>query len=219
MVNIEIRDAGSGRSVEVIKNPESWVGYQVSFSPDGTRLIAANVDGGATVWTTEGVRVATLRGHKGKVECAVFSNDGERLITAGYDGFIKIWGSSTFEQVGMIEHNSTIPEIACSVGSDFLAVSDHGGRVTLYDLNTFEVLRELSGHVGPVYALAISDDGERLATAGRDALVNVWSVTDGSLTLRIEHPLRCNGLDLRKVRNCSVDLLDILTSRGGVPQG
>jgi WD40 repeat protein len=41
----------------------------------------------------------------------------------------------------------------------------------------------LRDHVGPVYALAFSLDGRRLATAGQDAAVRVWDASTGALAM------------------------------------
>jgi WD40 repeat protein len=50
--------------------------------------------------------------------------------------------------------------------------------LALYSATTGQVLRQLNGHVEPVYSLATAPDGRLLASAAGDQTVCVWSLTD-----------------------------------------
>ena len=63
-------------------------------------------------------------------------------------------------------------------------------RLGLYNAASGEQLRQLSGHVNAVLALAFSGDGKLLASASEDQTVNVWSLTDLEKTLGQEGQLR-----------------------------
>jgi hypothetical protein len=58
----------------------------VSFSPDGTRVVTASVDKTARIWAAAtGQPIAILTGHQSLVFDALFSTDGTRVVTASED--------------------------------------------------------------------------------------------------------------------------------------
>jgi WD40 repeat protein len=51
----------------------------------------------------------------------------------------------------------------------------------VWDTATGKLLLTLAGHTGPVWSVAFSSDGTRIATASADKTVNVWDATTGKL--------------------------------------
>src|SRR6266566_4414586 len=47
---------------------------------------------------------------------------------------------------------------------------------------------ELTGHKGPVVALAYSPDGRTLASASADGTARLWDLTTGTLTATLQSP-------------------------------
>jgi cytochrome c len=55
-----------------------------------------------------------------------------------------------------------------------LAVGDLHGGVLLWDIARQAVVRRFAGHDGQVAGLAVSPDGERLATVAHDGVLHLW---------------------------------------------
>ena len=63
------------------------------FSPDGTTVVSANLDGTVTLWdAASATPLETLRGHSSAVQQLVFSPDGKTLYTVSSDGTAIAWG-------------------------------------------------------------------------------------------------------------------------------
>jgi len=69
-----------------------WAG-DLSFSPDGTRILCVGGAGEVQLWDVQsGQCIGNLEGHEAvPVTFAVFSHDGRSFTTGGYDHTFKIW--------------------------------------------------------------------------------------------------------------------------------
>jgi len=70
--------------------------WDVSFSPDGTRLVTACYDHTAQVWDARsGRKLKVLAGHRKAVQAACFSPDGSMLLTSSH-GQVRVWDTQTY---------------------------------------------------------------------------------------------------------------------------
>jgi WD40 repeat protein len=63
----------------------------LAFSPDGTKLLAAMLDGSVRVVNVADEGVVVLRGHRGSVHDAAFSPSGDEIVSGGADGTVRVW--------------------------------------------------------------------------------------------------------------------------------
>lgn len=144
----------------------------VAFSPDGTRLASASVDRTVRVWETNyGAPVSTLKGHTGPVTAVAFSTDGQHLASVG-GGSVKVWDTTIRKEPVELE-----------IGGFSLAFCPDGKRLSngrvMYDTSTGESLVTFRGHSETIIDLAISPDGDRVATASFDKTIKIWDAANG----------------------------------------
>jgi WD40 repeat protein len=81
----------SGERVAVLAGPPGGV-EDLVFSPDGSRVATASVDGLVRLFDAEtGARQLTLRGSGCAVEGVAFSPDGTKLASSSWCDGVRIW--------------------------------------------------------------------------------------------------------------------------------
>jgi WD40 repeat protein len=161
--------------------------WSVRLSSDGRRLLACYNDGLALVWASDQPASPTLlAGHRGLIFEGDISARGDLIVTVGKDGG-RIWHLDEPASPIVVKGADADPEMdSCAISADGnrIALSASTGRVFVVDRDGRHLgdlrAREDLAHVGPVAAIAFSDDGSRIATAGGvDATLRIWH-SDGS---------------------------------------
>ena len=91
-----------------LKRPDRQSPYSVfldvAFSPDGGILAGGSLDGTVALWDVASRReIATLEGHRRRVDSVAFSPDGDMLASGGRDGTVKLWDVASRRQIAALE--------------------------------------------------------------------------------------------------------------------
>lgn len=95
--------------------------------------------------------------------------------------------------VNAISNLSVDPERSILLALQAVSVSSAGGKSVLREaeealhraVGTFRVQLTLHGHAGPVYGVAYSPDGTRIATASNDKTAKIWDAVTGKELLTL----------------------------------
>ncbi|NLI45709.1 MAG: protein kinase [Acidobacteria bacterium] len=165
----------------------SWSAHKsliqrVAFAPDGASLASASSDGTVRIWDGTGDRpVRVIAPANGPVRGVAFSPDGCLIVTASDKGALDFWdartGATTAARLAVSD--ADLFSVVIAPDGRLLAASDFADRVVLVDLNSRRIVRNLAWQRGGVIRLAFTSDSRRLAAAGNDGDVAVWSV-DGA---------------------------------------
>lgn len=103
---------------------------------------------------------------------------GDRFAVADGTGMIRLFSIDGTPRWGITGLHPEPKRLAFSADGTVLCASD-GDDVVVYGLNERRLLFRLRGHSNGISGLAVSPDGDRLATASRDLAVRLWSLTSG----------------------------------------
>lgn len=127
---------------------------------------------------TEEAREQSYYEHGKPIRTIAVSRDGSLLASGGEDGTVKIW---KFEDGGdtpiatLAGHEREVNSVAFgALEHGILATGGSDGTVRLWDRSGSQLGAPLRGHEGPVNAVAISPDGQWIASAGADAAIRLW---------------------------------------------
>jgi WD40 repeat protein len=170
---------------ECLGNLSQWTGQvsAIALSSDGQTLASAGGDGiiGLRLLdTTDGEikpsPAITLTGNLSSVCSLAMTPDGEILAAGCTDGNIKLWKLETLELLGIFEgHTGPVMSVVFSVDTPTLISANADGTVMIWHLRTGQQLCILSNDsAASVMAVAISSDGQLIASGGADSMIRIW---------------------------------------------
>ncbi len=129
---------------------------------------------------------ATFTGQRPMFACR-FDDAGEQIFTGIEGNEIQRWNLSTEEHTELKGQSSWVRRLDYFSTGDLLVAGDYAGNLICWESasSTPRIRWELDAHRGYVRAVAISPDGQYVATGGNDNLVKIWSLTDGLLIRQI----------------------------------
>jgi WD40 repeat protein len=167
-------DVQTGREKDPLTGHEKNV-FSLTLSPDGKTLVSTSGDHTLRLWDAkDGKELRRLNGPDANLVTAVLSPDGRTIAGTGVDRIIRLWD---------VEGGQEIRQWKCPYGrtlcfspdGKYLA-SDSGQAARVWEAATGREVCALVGHRSPLWRVAFSLDGKRLATTGDDATVLVWDV-------------------------------------------
>ncbi len=129
-----------------------------------------------------------------QVRAARFSPCGKVLVAGGFDGRVRRWSVAEVGMAGetpaprelpaLTGHHAWIDGVAFRAEGELLFTADSWGQLACWSGYSAEQpkqqWRHEQAHDGWIRELAVSPDGQRLASCGSDQFVRLWSTADGT---------------------------------------
>jgi WD40 repeat protein len=174
-------DSGAAANIPpTLTVPQVAVPRCATFTPDGLRFVTSGDELLIHVWDrATGLELERFAGHTGGVTKLSFSEHGEKLISAGHDPVPRIW-SITGRPIRQAHQGpATSVKLAADAKSVFTIGEDQA--VVQWSWPDLQEVRRPSGSAGPQRALAISRDGQFVASGGDDQHLRIWKSADGAI--------------------------------------
>jgi WD40 repeat protein len=121
--------------------------------------------------------IRNLQTHKSDVSGLAFTEDGKWLITTSWDGECKLWDVSKYEaEQTILSQGERVRSLALSGDDSRIFVGLHSGTILAIDREEPTNVTKIEGHNDLVSTLAVSQDGEYLASGGWDRKIVIWSL-------------------------------------------
>jgi WD40 repeat protein len=178
---VTVRDTATARRHASLRGPEGYT--KARFSPDGTSLVIASSPPAVRTWriTASNARVVARLPSRHAAVGATYDRAGERIAFASTEPAVYVRSLRGGEQTRYRGVRGTeLYDAVFSPDGSRVAVPTERGIVAIWRVERpARPERVLRGHEGHVNAVAWSPNGRRLATAGSDHTVRVWSAHGG----------------------------------------
>ena len=171
--------------------------WYAAFSPDGSRIITASLDGSAKIWDFgSGRELGALHGHTGGVLYAAFSTNGQWVATSSQDGTVRVWDANDsremlvlppldplHSEVSLVQDSRYTGIWTVNFGMDGQQIVAPAGSsiAKVWDVRARREIWTLSGHSDFVTSAVFSPDSKRIVTSSMDYTAKIWDATDRTL--------------------------------------
>jgi len=167
-----LRQQGPVRAMTIMPR----TGYLVTSGDDGRQLLVRDLEAAKKVGEP-------LVGHTAEIRTLAYWPGTKKFVVSGAaDRTLKVWDVESGKEVATLRgHLNTVSAVAFSRTDPLLCVSGGwDGLVKLWNPQPGIVGERLtlSGHIGPVQAVAVSSDRRTIASAGRDGTVRLWRAAE-----------------------------------------
>ena len=149
--------------------------WRIKYSPDGQRFVVTSADGVFVFDRRQGQPlnvVAVLQGHDDYVYGACFSSpstvvfpcSAHHLAEFDINNSRCLWSARGSDF-------STLRAVVCGT---VLAAAGGGCVVRVFDPSSKKMEHDFKGHAAPIFSLALSPDGQSIASASDDCTVRIW---------------------------------------------
>jgi WD40 repeat protein len=189
----------------------------VSFSPDGRRVLTSCYDGAARVWDAlTGRPVLPALRHARYMRHVAFSPDGRRILTAGGDAAVRVWDATTGRLLHDLRRGGTGGTAAFSPDGRHIVTTGGLTQVArVWDVATGRAVTPALPHRGRVHGASFSPDGRWVVTAAEtgpasDSEIRLWDAETGE---PVSPPIKERGIAASS--SFSPDGRHLLVASGG----
>lgn len=173
-----------------------------ALSPDGARALAAGgTDTTVLLWDVSGGKlIHRLEGHESWLKSVAFSADGRRAVSGGGgswqvvngrrpggdDFSVRVWDLDTGKEVQALRgHTLPVTGVAFIPDGKRVVSCGRDSTVRLWSIDRSEEIHRFEGHPGEALCLAVSSNGNWVASGGYGAAL-LWDLETGQFLKRFD---------------------------------
>lgn len=127
-----------------------------------------------------------VRGHTDDLDDVAFAPDGNSFATSSWDGSVKIWDATSYELLRSKQGGEGFGYAVAYAADGTAIYVAHDQVIQKWDLITDQMTPLASEHSGSIVALALSPNGQWLASASWDGTAKIWDLSTLQVSLSLD---------------------------------
>lgn len=154
--------------------------YDSNSSP--WRIVSGGAEGRVRVWSVTNshqVMTASLKEHRGPINCIKVNSDGTQCISASSDGSCIVWDLVRFVRITALFEPNIFECILYHPDESQMLTCGSNHKITYWDSTDGQAIREIEGGSDTMTNLDVLPNGEFFVSGSKDRLLKIWHYDDG----------------------------------------
>ena len=184
-------DVATGRELERFESglPAEQPLLDLAFAPDQETLLAAGTDNLVHVWRVSALRL--VEAHEGSCTAVAFIGDGARFATTGEDATVRLWALDAADAKPALElkgGEGALSSLVADTAGTVLTAAGADQKLYSWKLADGSLVSTIETPAA-VTGLSLAGEPLKVAVAGQDRSVRVYSPETGRLLEEVRVPL------------------------------
>jgi formylglycine-generating enzyme required for sulfatase activity len=184
----------------------------MDFSPDGETLAAGLFNDDVVFWSTSDWNSTVFTEHDNQLNAVAYSPNGQYFASASQDNTVKLWDAATKDILRTWTDDFDSRDVTFDITSSHLIWASNDDKIYLASIADRQITMTIPGHGRDVTCVAVSQDGNFIASGAIDYNVILWSATTGE-RLQLFGGASKHTANLYDVAFCPTE--QVLASAGG----
>jgi cilia- and flagella-associated protein 52 len=146
------------------------------------RIISGGAEGRVRVWnvtSSHQAMVASLKEHRGPINCIKVNGDGTQCISASSDGSCIIWDITRYVRITALFEPNVFESVLYHPDESQMLTCGSNHKISYWDSTDGQVIRVIEGGEDMMTTLDITSNGEFFVSGSKDRQVKIWHYDDG----------------------------------------
>lgn len=146
------------------------------------RIVSGGAEGRVRVWnvtSSHQAMVASLKEHRGPINCIKINADGTQCISASSDGSCIVWDLVRYVRITALFEPNVFESVLYHPDESQMLTCGSNHKISYWDAADGQVIRVIEGGDDMMTSLDITPSGEFFVSGSKDRLLKIWHYDDG----------------------------------------